>query len=182
MTGIPHTFIFGALTFLGGICLCFAGVYTYNAVVVLQDDVLAQVEHVANMRDRGNYAASVRAVLKDTERDRATLATLASERDIVAVITAVRDSAESVGVPLSVETVSPVGVYTPHPLLDMYSVVLRTEGSREEVHTALAVLETVPYLSSIEQVILENTDGVWTGIYTVRVYLERESTPVTENL
>lgn len=182
MTRMPRTFIFGTLTFLGGMCLCAVGVYTYSAVGALQDDAFAQVERVVQMRDKGNYAASVRAVLKDTEQDRAVLATLVSGRDIVAVVTAVRDIAESAGARLSVETVSPIGVYAPHTLLEMYSVVLRAEGSKEEVYTALTALETIPYLSSIEQVILQNTDGVWTGTYTVRVYLEKEFATTTENI
>ena len=121
------------------------------------------------------YTASVRALLRDIGSDRDELYAVTKGYDPVEVIRVIEDAGRIAHVVVTVNAVTPSTAASQDPTLSSFSINLTTNGSFDRLYQFIALLETLPLPSQIDQFRLEKLDKTWNASMTIRVFSDAEN-------
>lgn len=103
-------------------------------------------------------------LLEDTSDERTKLASyILTEEEIIDFINNFEQTAKQQQLDFVTQTITPVE--TPDPLFNEIAITMAFTGDKEDVMFLLQLLETLPYLSSLESVAVRqsNSDGRWSA-------------------
>lgn len=121
------------------------------------------------------HASSMRALLRNTEGDRVKLTNITLNNDPVDIIRALENAAAVARVPLTVSAVNPGSPYAEDPSLSSFLVAVVAEGTFQELNHFIALVETLPLPSSVEQVKFEKREKEWSAEMVVRIFFEENT-------
>lgn len=135
---------------------------------------VAEVENrLGDARSREATARTTRQILADTAHEREVLeeASVASDGAALLINTLERD-AKAAGISFEIGGVS---VEPSDGALDMLKVSMRAEGTFATVLRALSLVETIPYVATINTIALERNDkGVWSSTTVISVVMRKK--------
>jgi len=129
---------------------------------------------------RSVYTASVRALLRDTEEERAALSAITQERDLVESVQYLEDTAKRAGVDISVDAVSAAGSHADDSTLEGYVVSMRVSGSFAAIMHFANLIEHSQQPTILEQAVFEHTNEGWEAILRPRIYIDGQKDTVNE--
>lgn len=149
-------------------------------VMESQANTIVTSTQIADERRRSAYVASVRALLRDTEKEREQLKAIVGTQDLVQTIQVLEDAALAAKVRTTVDAVSAGGDIQEDLSLESYLVSLRVEGTFPAIMHFIALLNTLPQPTNVEFFLVENTGGQWGATVQTRVYIHKtkQSTPI----
>lgn len=165
ITGAIAVFAFGALGALTWITLALASERSELATLRDEQEQLAA---------RQAQARSMRALARDTQQQRATLAALTTDRDVVDIIDRLENMGDETGVAVTVDTVSAGEVAG---AFQSIVVSMRIAGDFSDVFHYLALLETLPAAAVTEQVAMEagtSEEKQWRASIRERIFIEEQ--------
>lgn len=116
------------------------------------------------------YESSVRALLRDTERERKELNALTEGHDPVEVIRMLEDMAKRTGVTLLVEAVSPGGVSSDDPSLSSFLIIVRVTSAFDKIHHFISLVSSLQFPSYVEKAKIEKIEKTWQANIVLRVF------------
>ncbi len=150
-----------------------APVYVY-VTTARSNAYVAEVEHrLGDARSREATSRTTRQLLADTLQERTRLegASVASD-GAAALIETLEKDANAAGISFEIGAVS---VALRDGPLDMLKVSMRAEGTFATVMRALSLVETIPYVSTVDTVTFERSDrGVWSSIINISVMMRKK--------
>lgn len=157
-----------ALACLGGT------VYLGVATTSLQQQAAQLEGEATDANTKAEYYASVRALLRDTQEDRAQLLAIADGIDAVALVQLIEDTARRLRVAVSIDAVAPLSAHPKDGSLEGVLVTMQVRGSFTLVHTFVAAMQDFPVPTVVESLRTELTDGEWRSSVRVRFYLPKQ--------
>ncbi len=156
---------------VGGVCvLSVLALIGFQYVLVgLKSDLTLQEKKVLETKTQDSRLASLERLIEETETERAEIAKLIlTEEGVVDFLALIETLGAEQGVTLKTESLTApesAGLY------DELSISLSVKGTERSVGHMLRLFETLPYRSTVEQVILtkDESDGLWQGTFDLRV-------------
>lgn len=137
-------------------------------------ELAALRDEQAQLAARQAQARSMRTLARDTQAQRATLAALTTDRDVVDIIDRLENMGSETGVAVTVDAVS-AGEVT--DTFQAIVISLRVVGEFDAIFHYLTLLETLPAAATLEQMIMEESggeDGQWRVSIRERVFIEEQ--------
>jgi len=120
---------------------------------------------------KNTYAASIRALLRDIEKERAELDGITQGYDPVETIRIIEEAGRTAGVTVTVNAVTSGTPAPEDPTLTSFVINLDMAGPFERMHRFAALMETLPLPAEIEQARFEKLEKTWNGGMIIRVYM-----------
>lgn len=120
---------------------------------------------------KNTYAASIRALLRDIERERKELDRITQGYDPVESIRIIEEAARTAGVTIKVNAVTSGTPVPEDPTLTSFVVNLDVAGPFERMYRFASLMETLPLPAEIEQARFEKLEKTWNGGMIIRVYM-----------
>lgn len=121
---------------------------------------------------KSSYAATVRALLRDTETERAELDALVKGQDPVEVIRVIESLGDVAKVKVTVDAVSTGDALKIDPTLSSFFVTVSADGTFDALHHFVSLLSTLPIPSRLEQMRMEWRETGWHATAGMRIFVE----------
>lgn len=134
---------------------------------------IADVEgQIGNARSREQSMRSLRQLITDTEQERTTLSQYSVGSDGAAsLIELLERDARGLGISFAIGGVS---VDPKEGPFDTLKVSMQASGSFSAVMRLLALIETIPYASTVEAITLQREEnGQWGGTFSIGVLMRK---------
>ena len=118
------------------------------------------------------YAASVRALLRDIDRERTELNAITQGYDPVETIRIIEEAARAARVTITVNAVTPSMPAPEDPTLSSFLVNINVSGTFAGMYQFTSLMETLPLPAEVEQAQFERVEKMWSGDMIIRIYMD----------
>lgn len=164
-----RTWIIAAFSVLAGVSLCFGWIYMYTYTSDVLHKRSSAIQELARLSGQDSRTRAMSMNVRDTREDRAKLAKLVFDADLLDAIKKIEDTAESADVSIEVTSVGEQQQVAES--IRMTPMMLTLTGPYARVFSTVRRFEAFPAMISVSQVHLERSEkgGQAPWIATVRL-------------